>query len=305
MILQQLFGLTVLVAECVASAQVATAQDHSQHQQPPTPGDEKSETNEPESPDQPLDHAAMGHSMPHAQDEPRQPLPMLTEADRAAAFPDVSGHAAHDSRLFSLVQFSRLEGWSSDEGTGLLWDGQGWVGGDLDRLWLRSEGERVDGKSEAADVELLYGRAVSRWWDVVAGVRHDLDPDPSRTWAAIGIVGLAPQKFEVEATAYVGESGRVAARFEVEYDVLLTNRLILQPLFEVNLLSKDDVERGLGSGLTVAEASLRLRYEVTRQFAPYLGLVYERAYGDTADMRRATGEDVDDARVVAGLRVWF
>jgi copper resistance protein B len=305
MILQQLFGLAVLAAACVASAQVATAQDHSQHQQPPTPGDEKAETNEAESPDQPLDHAEMGHSIAHAQDEPHQPLPMLTEADRAAAFPDVSGHAAHDSRFFSLVQFSRLEGWSADEGTGLLWDGLGWVGGDLDRLWLRSEGERVDGENEAADVELLYGRAVARWWDLVVGVRHDLDPDPSRTWAAIGVVGLAPQKFEVEATAYVGESGRVAARFEVEYDVLLTNRLILQPLLELNLLSKDDVERGLGSGLTVAEASLRLRYEVTRQFAPYLGLVYERAYGDTADMRRATGEDMDDARVVAGLRVWF
>jgi copper resistance protein B len=247
----------------------------------------------------------VGHSMPHAQDEPRQPVPVLTEADRAAAFPDVSGHAAHDSRLFSLVQLSRLEGWSADEGTGLLWDGLGWIGGDLDRLWLRTEGERVDGETEAADVELLYGRAVARWWDLVVGVRHDLDPDPSRTWAAIGVVGVAPQKFEVDATAYVGESGRVAARFEVEYNVLLNNRLILQPLLELNLLSKDDVERGLGSGLTVAEASLRLRYEVTRQFAPYLGLVYERAYGETADMRRATGKDVDDARVVAGLRVWF
>ena len=248
----------------------------------------------------------MGHAMPpQVPTAPHDLIPVLTDADRAAAFPAVSGHAAHDSRVFGFAQLARFEAWDADEGTGLLWDVLGWVGGDIQKLWLRTEGERVDHATEAADVELFYGRAVARWWDVVGGVRHDFDPGPSRTWLAIGLVGLAPQKFEVEATAYLGESGRAAAQLEVEYEMLLSNRLILQPLLELNALSKDDLERGLGSGVTTAEASLRLRYEITRQFAPYLGLVYERAYGETADFRRAAGEDVDDTRIVAGLRLWF
>ena len=316
----QLYRLAVLALACAGYARLATAQDHSQHREPqapaghehethehatPAPEEHEPETHPPDTQPPAMDHAAMGHTMPPAAGEPREPIPVLTEVDRAAAFPAVAGHAAHDSGVFGFAQLSRFEGWNADEGTGLLWDGQGWIGGDLDKLWLRTEGERVDDTTQAADVELLYGRAVARWWDVVAGVRHDFDPGPSRTWVAIGIVGLAPQKVEVETTVYLGESGRAAAQLEVEYEMLLTNRLILQPLFELNVSSKDDLERGFGSGVTTAEASLRLRYEITRQFAPYLGLVYERAYGETADFRRTEGEDVDDTRVVGGLRLWF
>lgn len=313
----QLARLVFLSLACVGCVGLAVAQDHSQPQAPagnehethehqtPAPEEHEPETDAPEMQQPAMDHATTGHTMSHAPGALREPIPVLTESDRAAAFPAVAGHAAHDSGVFGLAQLSRFEGWNADEGTGLLWDGQGWMGGDLDKLWLRTEGERVDDTTEAADIELLYGRAVARWWDVVAGVRHDFDPGPSRAWVAIGIVGLAPQKFEVEATAYLGESGRAAAQLEVEYDMLLTNRLILQPLLELNASSQDDPERGLGSGVTTVEASLRLRYEITRQFAPYLGLVYERAYGETADFRRTEGEDVDDTRVVAGLRVWF
>jgi copper resistance protein B len=119
------------------------------------------------------------------------------------------------------------------------------------------------------------------------------------------LVGVAPYKVEVEATAYLGAAGRTAARIEVEYDMLVTNRLILQPLVEANLYGKDDPQRGIGAGLATIEAGLRLRYEVHRQFAPYVGLVYERAYGDTADHRRAAGEGAGDTRVIAGVRVWF
>jgi copper resistance protein B len=187
----------------------------------------------------------------------------------------------------------------------LSWEGQGWIGNDMDKLRLRSEGERVGGDTEASDVELLYSRAIARWWDVVAGVRHDFDPGSSQSWAALGVIGLAPQKFEVEATAFVGESGRTAARFEIEYELLLTNRLILQPLLELNLFGKDDPQRGIGSGLSTAQAGLRLRYEFTRRFAPYIGLVHERAVGNTADLRRAEGDDVEDTRLVAGVRLWF
>jgi copper resistance protein B len=311
----RLAGVALAAVACAGNHGLAAAQDHAQHQESPAPVDHEHETpapgnlqpevQPPETQPPAMDHAAMGHAMPQPPGAPREPVPVLTAADRAAATPAVSGHAAHDSRLVTFIQLDRLEGWNADEGTGLLWDGQGWIGGDLDKAWLRTEGERVDDSTEAADVELLYGRAVARWWDVVAGVRHDLAPGRSQSWVAIGIVGLAPQKFDVEATAYFRESGRAAAQLEVEYDVLLTNRLILQPQLELNVSSKDDVERGVGSGVTTVEAGLRLRYEITRQFAPYLGVTWERAYDDTADFRRAAGEDVDDTRVVAGLRIWF
>ncbi len=251
-----------------------------------------------------MDHAAMGHDA-HAPTEPRTPVPPVSDADRAAAVRPTGGHPAHDNTLQHYVLFNRLETWDADPGTGLAWEGQGWLGTDLNRVWLRSEGERSDGHTEAADLEVLYGRSIATWWDLVAGVRHDFQPGDAQTFAAIGVQGLAPMKFEVEATAYIGERGQTAARFEAEYELLLTNRLVLQPLVEINLFGKDDPERGIGAGLSTAEAGLRLRYEFTRQFAPYLGVVYERAFGDTADLRRDEFERVHDTRIVVGLRTWF
>jgi copper resistance protein B len=214
-------------------------------------------------------------------------------------------HAMHGESIQSYVQFNRLEAWDADPGTGIAWEGQAWMGTDTDRLWLRSEGKRVDGRLESADLEVLYGRPVSRWWDVVAGVRHDFAPGGSRDFAAIGVIGLAPYKFEVAATAYIGQGGQTAARVEVEYETLLTNRLVLQPLLEVELNGRDDPRRGIGSGLSTVEAGLHLRYEVTRRFAPYIGVVRERAFGRTAGFRDQDGHPVRDTRVVAGMRVWF
>ena len=258
--------------------------------------------------DKPMDHAAMGHATPMPRTAPREPIPVLTDADRAAAFADAGGHEAHgmhDEDIHSFVLFDRLEAWNADRGTGFEWEGQAWVGTDLNRLWLRSEGERVGGRTGAADLEVLYGRSIARWWDLVAGVRHDFKPGASQDFAAIGVMGLAPYKFEVAATAYIGESGQTAARAEIEYETLLTNRLILQPLVEFNLYGQDDARRGIGSGLSTVEAGLRLRYEFTRKFAPYVGVVRERAFGRTADFRRDEGEDIDDTRFVAGFRIWF
>ena len=222
-----------------------------------------------------------------------------------AAFPAVGGHPVHDNSIQNYMLFDQLEAWNADEGNGLAWEALGWLGTDLNRLWLRSEGERVDDTTEAADLEVLYGRSIARWWDVVAGVRHDSGEGPSQTFAAIGVIGLAPYKYDVEATAYIGESGQTAAQFEAEYDTLLTNRLILQWLAEAELYGKDDAHRGIGSGLSTVEAGLRLRYEFTRKFAPYIGVVWERAYAGTADFRRDEGEEIEDTRFVAGLRIWF
>jgi copper resistance protein B len=221
----------------------------------------------------------------------------------AAAFPDVAAHAMHDNAIHSFVLIDRLE--ADIDGDAQSWAAKSWIGTDRDRLWLRSEGERNDTGTHAADLEVLYGRGVARWWDLLVGVRHDFAPAGAQDFLAVGVTGLAPYKFEVSATAYLGASGQSAARLEVEYETLLTNRLVLQPLLEANLYGKDDPRRGLGSGLATVEAGLRLRYEFTRRFAPYIGVVRERAFGKTAALRHGSGEDTDDTRFVAGLRVWF
>ena len=260
-----------------------------------------------------MDHGSMGHEPAASQDlpataEPREPIPVITPADRAGAFQDLDEHVIHGESINSYWALDRLEAWDADEdGTGMAWEAQGWIGTDLDRLWLRSEGERAGGSTESADVEVLYGRAIARWWDAVAGVRHDFGfgGGPSRTYGALGVIGLAPYKFEVQATAYLGDSGQVGIGAEAEYEMLFTNRLVGQWLVEGEAWSKDDPAVGIGSGLSTVEAGFRLRYEFHRQFAPYVGVVWERAYGGTADQRRAQSGDIKDTRVVAGVRVWF
>ena len=169
---------------------------------------------------------------------------------------------------------------------------------------LKSEGERIAGDLDARS-ELLWDHVAARWWSLQAGIRHDLGEGPSRTWAAFGVQGLAPYWFEVEATAYVGEQGRTAARFSAEYELLITQRLVLQPRFEVSFFGKSDPRNGIGSGLADTDIDLRLRYEFRREFAPYVGVTWTHSYGTTADLARVSGRDTDDLQVVAGLRVWF
>ena len=252
----------------------------------------------------PSDHAAMpGMAMSPAQ--PRTPIPVLTDADRAGAQPPAHDHPVHDNSIQNYTLIDRLETWHADNGGAFEWGAQSWVGTDLNRLRLRTEGARTNGRTEQADLEVLYSRSVATWWDVVGGVRHDFKPGAPQDFAAIGVVGTAPYKFDVEATAYLGQAGQTAARVDVEYETLLTNRLILQPRVEVNLFGRDDARRGVGSGLSTAEVGLRLRYEVTRRFAPYIGVTRERAFGGTATFRRNAGQATNDTRFVAGLRIWF
>jgi copper resistance protein B len=327
-------ALTVVVGLAALPCQVSAQQmDHSKMHMP-MPPEKQSSTRKPEHhkstakrkskarPAPSMDHAAMGHDMDNmlgmqpmdhpamagmsmAPLEPVTPIPVLTDADRAAAVPPAHDHPVHDNGIQSHILFDRLEAWNADDGTGLEWEARSWIGTDLNRLWLRSEGERVDGRTESADLEVLYGHSVSPWWDVVTGIRHDFKPGASQDFAAIGVIGLAPYKFEVAATAYIGQAGQTSARFEVEYEGLLTNRLILQPLVEVNLYGKNDARRHIGAGLGTIELGLRLRYEFTRQFAPYIGIVREHAFGGTADLLRDDGEDTNDTRITAGVRIWF
>jgi len=231
-------------------------------------------------------------------------VPPLTEADRVAAFPDVEVHPMHDSGVNYFVLFNQLEGLSGRGQTDGSWENIGWIGGDLNRFWFRTEGEGEDGHLERANIDLLYGRAIARWWELVAGGRQDFRPGPAQTWAGIGVQGLAPYWFEVEATAYVGASGRTLFQFEAEYELLLTNRLILQPRIEADIYGKSDPERGIGRGLSRGEAGLRLRYELKREFAPYMGVAWDREFFGTADTARAAGRATGGARVTFGVRVW-
>ena len=232
-------------------------------------------------------------------------IPPVTDEDRKAAFPDVEGHAVHDQAVNYFVLLDQFEWQAADKGRGLDLDATGWIGRDRDRLWLRAEAGSEGDRLGEAQAHVLYGRQFSRWWDIVAGVRQDFRPGPAQTWAAIGLQGLAPSWFEIEATAYVGAAGRTQARFEVEYELLLTNRLVLQPLVEVEIVGKSDPERGVGAGVSTTDAGFRLRYEVRREIAPYLGVAWSNKWGKTADFAEAAGEETGGARVVAGLRLWF
>ncbi|MBM0137552.1 copper resistance protein B [Pseudomonas alliivorans] len=235
----------------------------------------------------------------------RTPIPAVTAADRAAVYKSDAGHTVHDESINYMLLFDQLEWQDADDGSALNWEFTGWAGGDVDRLWIRSEGERVNGKTEEAEVQALWGHAIGPWWDVVAGVRQDFKPGDSRTWAAFGLQGMALYNFEAEATAFVGEGGHTALRLGGDYDIFLTNRLILQPTAEVNFYGKDDPQRGTGSGLAESEVGVRLRYEIRREFAPYIGVTWNRSYGNTADYARDEGEDRSEARLVLGVRMWF
>ena len=221
------------------------------------------------------------------------------------AFPDVQGHAVHDTAINYFVLFDQLE-WQTGGGSDAFsWDTKGWVGQDRSRFWFRTEGDRADGRTEQAQVNLLYGRAIARWWEVTAGVRLDTLPDTPRTALALGVQGLAPFWFEVEASAYIEPSGRTHVRVETEYDLLITNRLVLQPLVEFEVYGRADRERLIGTGLSTGELGLRLRYEFRREFAPYIGVVWARRFFGTADLARDAGQDVAGTRLAVGLRTWF
>ena len=187
----------------------------------------------------------------------------------------------------------------------LSWDGQGWLGRDLHKIWIKTDGERTGGTTDEAELQFLYSKAIARYWDFQLVVRHDFKPSPSRSWAAIGFKGLAPYFFDIDAAAFIGESGRTALRFEAEYELLFTQRLILTPDIEINLYGQNDPDAGIGAGLSDLEAGLRLRYEIRREFAPYIGVNWSRLFGNTADFARIAGDKTSETQLVIGLRAWF
>lgn len=235
--------------------------------------------------------------------------PPSVDAQRRAVQESVAaspGHGVANPLIYKIL-IDRLERDFTDKGDFSQFEGQGWLGSSTDRLWLKAEAKRRDGSTSDADLEAYYSHAIAAYWDAQIGVRHDFsDPEaPSRDWLAFSIQGLAPYKFETSATAYVGKEGRTAARLSGEYDFFITQRLIFWPQMEVNLYGKNDPERGLGSGLSDARLALRWRYEIRREFAPYIGIQWTHEFGETATYSSNEGRPTRDTQIIAGLRVWW
>ena len=267
-----------------------------------------------------VDHSAHGEmtdkSAPGAAPESAVP-PRALEGPRHAAdliwgesaMAPSRAQLAHENggMKTGMIMLERLEARVPTDGgdTGYVWDAQGWYGGDLNRFVVKSEGEGEFGSElEDAEIQALYSRAIGPFFDLQTGVRYDIEPD-SRAHAVVGVQGLAPYMFHVDGAVFLSDQGDLTARIEGEYDQKITQRLILQPRVELELSAQDIPEREIGAGLTKVEPGLRLRYEFTPEFAPYVGVEYESKLGETADIAKAAGEDPDGLKLLVGLRAWF
>lgn len=282
---------------------VIAQEDHSQHRaEDPHPEHHQHQSAE-QSGDRQHQHAS--HVNPTASEQahvpPDPPKLVLGEMSTERM---IELMQMEDDASIAMFRIDELEGFRTDGETGIAWDAEIWYGDDYDKVWFKTEGERFDRATEAR-AELLWDRIVSAWWSVRAGARHDSFAATSRTWAAVGLQGLAPHHFEVETMLYVGEAGRMAVRFEVARELLLTQRLVLEPQLELNAYSKDDRANGIGAGISDLELGLRLRYELMREVAPYVGLTWTRKFGDTAKLARGPERSTEEAAFVAGVRVWF
>ena len=212
----------------------------------------------------------------------------------------------HGNVRTTAVIIDQLEATFGDDEEGYAWDAQGWTGGDINRFWWKSEGEGAfDGEVEEAEIQALYSRAFRPFFDFQTGLRQTYRPEGDRTDLVVGIQGLAPHWFEVDAAAFLSNKGELTARAEAEYDQRITNRWIIQPRAEVVLSAEDIPELRIGSGLSSLQVGARLRYEFRKEFAPYVGVEWTRSFGNTADFLEADGRSTEDTRVVVGIRAWF
>ncbi len=254
--------------------------------------------------------APAGTDLP-AGSAPPPPVPAEQAAD--AVYGESAMHMGrhhlyefHGGQKLYQVMFNIAEAQFRNGRDGFEWDGEGWYGGDINRLWIKSEGDGAFGQSiEKAEVQALYSRAVGPYFNLQGGVRYDFKPDPSRVYAVAGFEGLAPSFFDVEGSLFLSNRGELMARAEGYYDQRITQRLNLQPRAEINFAAQDSRELGIGAGLSDAEVGLRLRYDIRREFAPYVGVQYQRAFGNTRRFLRAEGEDAAGWSLLTGVRAWF
>lgn len=279
------------------------------------------------SPPCPPEHAAMGHCTPAAPpsppssgasgtdlpagNEPPPPAPRVDAADRifgAQAMAPVRAQmlAEHGGGSFSKILVDLAEMRMQEGRDQAVWEAKAWFGGDIDRLAVKASGEAaVGGALDKLELQALWSHAIGPYFDLQAGIRHDIEPDPSRSYAVLGIEGLAPYWFDVEGALFLSDKGDMTARIGGSYDQRITQRLILQSRAELDVAFQDVPDLGIGGGMSDVELGLRLRYEIVREFAPYVGIAWERKLGGTADRARAAGEDPSRLSFVAGLRFWF
>ena len=268
------------------------------------------------------EHAAMGHCTPAetitaegtnltAGSGTAPPVPTDYAAD-AIYGPSAMAMGRHHLSLhhggqnFSMVMLNIAEVKIKSGRDAYEWGGEAWYGGDINRLVVKTEGEGEFGAGvESAEVQALYSRAIGPYFDLQAGVRYDFEPDPSRVYATIGFEGLAPGFFDVEGALFLSDRGELLGRLEGYYDQRITQKLILQPRAELNFAAQSSEDIGVGAGLTDAEIGVRLRYDIAREFAPYVGVQYERAFGRTRDFLRDEGESAGGFSFLAGIRFWF
>ncbi|SJM92339.1 copper resistance protein B [Crenothrix polyspora] len=241
-----------------------------------------------------------------------RPVPAVSAQERdphaysdGQDFSGLSKPMMGDGHVLAALIIDRLEAVNARDAFSLTYDWQAWFGGDYNRLVVRAEGEVDQGAFKGSRNELLWGHALTAFWDTQLGLRYDSGLGTDRVWGAFGLQGYAPYWVYIEATAYIGEQGRTAFRLEAEYDVLITQKLILQPRVEMNFYSDSDSSRLVSSGLSNIEAGLRLRYEIKREFAPYIGIEWANTFGSAADAIRAQGKKAEETRFVAGIHFWF
>ena len=217
----------------------------------------------------------------------------------------VAGDAHEDDPFIGKFMLDRFEVVDGEDTNPLVWEASAWLGRDLEKFWFKTEGTYEDSEVHSAEYQLLYGWAVAPYWDLMAGARLDSKPEPDRKWLAFGVHGIAPYFIETDATLFVGEEDMSAIRLEFEYEVMLTQRWVIVPELEVNFYGNNDRQRGIGSGLSDLEFSLRLMYEMKREFAPYIGINWEKLMGNTADLAESRNEDTSEAEFTIGIHAWF
>lgn len=262
------------------------------------------------------DMAGMANAPPSGTDlpagkAPPPPVPTDHAADAVYGAPNMAMgrhhlKEGHGGQKLTQVMFNLAEAQFRKGRDGFEWDGEGWYGGDINRLWVKSQGDGSFGRSiDRAEVQALYSHAIDPYFNLQAGVRYDFKPNPSRVYATVGIEGLAPSFFDVQGALFLSNKGELLARIEGYYDQRITQRLILQPRAEVNFAAQSTRETGIGAGLSNAEIGLRLRYDIRREFAPYVGVQYNRTFGDTRKYLREAGEDPGGWSLLTGVRMWF
>ena len=201
--------------------------------------------------------------------------------------------------LRATLMVENLEYQFNDE-EAVSWDTYAYVGYDLNKVYIYSEGEKTEEESAESENQLVYSRAIAPYWDIQIGVGYDKTPEADYNWGVLALSGLAPYFFETRAALLVGEDAEVGIRFEAEYEALLTQKLILSPSIEFSAYSKDIPEMELGKGLSNLTLGLRLRYEFIREFAPYVGVEWSKNFGNTDDYH-----SLNETYVTTGVRLWF